>query len=115
MEQDLRKYTKYNEPVLKCACGCEFFEKITANRFRTSQTDLSNGQRPMNKDHSVTVQKCLQCDTMQLPSLWYQNSPIEKELTLDLIKVLDNRKEIKNAASIPNQRETEKVKTRDSD
>lgn len=107
----IRKFTSYVEPVLKCKCGSEFFEKITVNKFKTTQTDLANGQRPMKNDHAISLLRCALCDDLAMPNVSYQTSPIEKELANDMVTLLEQRMERINEAALPK----EKTETTGSD
>ncbi len=99
----LRKFTSYKEPVLRCKCGSEFFEKIVVNKFKTTQTDLANGQRPMRNDHAISLLRCALCDDLIMPTVSYQTSPIEKELANDVVELLEQRTEMKNEATLPKE------------
>ena len=95
-----KQIRKYTEPTLQCNCGCEFFEKFIVNKFKTTATDLSNGQKDMDSAHRVTLLRCLACGESKLPVLSYNYmSPVDREIANELVDVLEKAK--KNETNLP--------------
>lgn len=99
------KIRKYTEPALSCGlCGCEFFEKITVNKFRTTPNDLQNGQKDLDAQHRVTLQRCVGCDAMSLPVLSYNfMSPVDREIAEELVEILTAKRKKNETNLSPEQ------------
>lgn len=64
-----KQFRNYTERPLKCPCGCEFFTKVTYNKYKQMATDLFNGQKQMNTEHKAELLQCLSCDRISLPMM----------------------------------------------
>lgn len=100
---------QYREPVLSCGkCNCEFFEKITINKFRTTATDLQNGQRDMDTNHRVTLLRCVQCDEHNLPVISYNYlTAVDREIAEELVDILNKRRKKNETNLSPEQKPLE--------
>lgn len=88
------RHRKYGSAAVKqCPkCRCEYFTRVSYNKFKDEPTDLFNGDREVVVDYRATLLKCLRCDHIEIPIVTYgYASGLELEIADEVNKELTKR------------------------